>query len=86
MRTYTITHPDAKSVRYQCDRTVQRFRSLPVGSLFLIGEQAEVVYEKTGKLEVTLACATDGVPAPALRAAAAMNDNPWCEPLIEVKA
>lgn len=85
MRTYTITRPDAKSARYQCDGTVQRFRSLPMGSLFLIGERAEIVYEKTGKLEVTLAYATDGVTAPALRVAAEMNDNPWCEPLTEVK-
>ena len=80
-RVYPILHFATGVVSYTCDRTVRRFRSLAKGTLFIIGHDEDVVYEKSGPLEIT--CRYPGSD-PRLGQSAEMNDNPWVEPLVEV--
>lgn len=82
-RVYSIPLPDAGTISLVCDRTVVRFRSLPKGALFLIGEDEGRVYQKTGQMEVRLV-ASDRFDV-ALGASGDEKGNPWCEPLVEVK-
>jgi hypothetical protein len=77
-RIYTIAFPDMV-VRYQCDRTVQRFRSLSVGRVFIIGEDEEHVYMKTSPLTMTSFIPMNPTVDIDVR------ENPWCEPMEEVK-
>lgn len=78
-RVYSIRFPDQPLDRFVCDRTVVRFRALPIGAFFLIGADEDTVYQKVGALLRMTVLPWCGDESP-------MNDNPWCEPLVEAKA
>ena len=77
-RKYPILFPAVGVTHFQCVGTVTRFRLLPPGTLFLMGEDEDIVYQKSGALEIALR-----YPASDARlcCSAELNDDPWCEPM-----
>jgi len=88
--TYVITSAQRGNLYLQCDGTVQRFRSLPAATFFLIGEDEHHVYRKTGPL-MAQGFASSTLPHQVeVHADVAkeldIKDNPWTEPLKEIKS
>ena len=76
-RTYSLNHPDSGvSLTLRCDGTVSRFAVLPINSFFLVGEDEEAVWFKTGTVTAMRVDTRD---------TQSWNANPWCEALEVVK-